>query len=133
MSTCRRSAPPISDAAAAARKAARRSPRASRKARAIQTERYKGGHGIRTNAEADGELLEQVAPLDEPSRKLLTQATERFRSQRARLPPRAARRAHARRSRRRRRGEADPRGGGADLSAGVAGAVDAPHHYTTPK
>jgi predicted ATPase with chaperone activity len=29
--------------------------------------------------EADGELLEQVAPLDEPSRKLITQAIERFR------------------------------------------------------
>ena len=48
------------------------------KARAIQTERYKGS-GIRTNAEADGELLEQVAPLDEPSRKLITQAIDRFR------------------------------------------------------
>jgi magnesium chelatase family protein len=50
------------------------------KARAIQTERYKAkGNGIRTNAECDGELLEQVAPLDEPSRKLITQAIERFR------------------------------------------------------
>jgi magnesium chelatase family protein len=48
------------------------------KARAIQTERYKG-NGIRTNAEADGELLEQIAPLDEPSRKLITQAIDRFR------------------------------------------------------
>ena len=48
------------------------------RARAIQTERYKG-RGIRTNAEADGELLEQVAPLDEPSRKLITQAIDRFR------------------------------------------------------
>jgi magnesium chelatase family protein len=50
------------------------------KARAIQAERYrKAGNGIRTNAECDGELLEQVAPLDEPSRKLITQAIERFR------------------------------------------------------
>jgi magnesium chelatase family protein len=49
-------------------------------ARAIQTERYRAkGNGIRTNAEADGELLEQVAPLDEPSRKLITQAIDRFR------------------------------------------------------
>jgi len=48
------------------------------KARTIQTERYKK-EGIRTNAEADGELLEQVGPLDEPSRKLLTQAIEKFR------------------------------------------------------
>jgi magnesium chelatase family protein len=48
------------------------------KARALQTQRY-AGKGLRTNAEADGELLEQVAPLDEPSRKLLTQAIDRFR------------------------------------------------------
>ena len=54
--------------------------RRQKRARAIQTERYKAkGNGIRTNAEADGELLEQVAPLDEPSRKLITQAIERFR------------------------------------------------------
>ena len=50
------------------------------KARAIQAERYKAkGNCIRTNAECDGELLEQVAPLDEPSRKLITQAIDRFR------------------------------------------------------
>lgn len=48
------------------------------KARAIQAERYKKD-GLRTNAEADGELLEQVGALDEPSRKLLTQAIEKFR------------------------------------------------------
>jgi magnesium chelatase family protein len=48
------------------------------KARAIQAERYKKDN-IRTNAEADGELLEQVGALDEPSRKLLTQAIEKFR------------------------------------------------------
>lgn len=48
------------------------------KARALQLQRY-AGKGLRTNAEADGELLEQVAPLDEPSRKLLTQAIDRFR------------------------------------------------------
>ncbi len=48
------------------------------KARAIQLQRYQG-KGLRTNAEADGELLEQVAPLDEPSRKLLTQAIDKFR------------------------------------------------------
>lgn len=50
------------------------------KARAIQAERYKQhGNGIRTNAEADGELLERIAPLDEASRRLITQAIERFR------------------------------------------------------
>ena len=48
------------------------------KARAIQAERYKKDN-IRTNAEADGELLEQVGALDDPSRKLLTQAIEKFR------------------------------------------------------
>ncbi|HET7911949.1 MAG TPA: ATP-binding protein, partial [Pseudolabrys sp.] len=49
-------------------------------ARAIQAARYKAkGNGIRTNAECDGELLEEVAALDEPSRKLITQAIERFR------------------------------------------------------
>jgi magnesium chelatase family protein len=91
------------------------------KARAIQTERYKQ-NGIRTNAECDGELLEQVAPLDEPSRKLITQAIERFRLS-ARLPPRAARRKNARGSGGRRRGETDPRGGGAHLPARVAGTI----------
>ncbi|MGH6894744.1 MAG: YifB family Mg chelatase-like AAA ATPase [Dongiaceae bacterium] len=48
------------------------------KARAIQSERYRK-HGLRTNAECDGELLEQVAPLDDASRKLLTQAIDKFR------------------------------------------------------
>ena len=48
------------------------------KARALQQQRYQG-KGLRTNAEADGELLEAVAPLDEPSRKLLTQAIDKFR------------------------------------------------------
>jgi len=48
------------------------------RARALQQQRYQG-KGLRTNAEADGELLEAVAPLDEPSRKLLTQAIDKFR------------------------------------------------------
>jgi magnesium chelatase family protein len=42
-------------------------------ARAIQTARY-AGHGIRTNAEADGDVLEQAAGLDEAGRALLAQA-----------------------------------------------------------
>src|SRR3546814_11092863 len=37
------------------------------------------GHGIRTNAEADGKLLEQVATPDEAGRKLLHQAAEAMR------------------------------------------------------
>ena len=35
--------------------------------------------GIRTNAEADGKLLEAVATPDEPGRKLLAQAAEAMR------------------------------------------------------
>jgi magnesium chelatase family protein len=48
------------------------------KARAIQTARYEG-HGVRTNAEADGDLLDRVATPDEPGRKLLAQAAEAMR------------------------------------------------------
>ena len=44
-------------------------------ARAIQRDRY-AGTSVRTNAEADGDLLEQVAVLEEPARKLLAQAAE---------------------------------------------------------
>jgi magnesium chelatase family protein len=47
-------------------------------ARRIQTARY-AGHPIRTNAEADGVLLEAVATPDEPGRKLLAQASEAMR------------------------------------------------------
>jgi magnesium chelatase family protein len=48
------------------------------KARAIQTARY-ADHKARSNAEADGKLLEDVATPDEPGRKLLTQATQALR------------------------------------------------------
>lgn len=47
-------------------------------ARAIQTERYRD-HPVRTNAEADGALLDAVATPDEPGRKLLAQAAEAMR------------------------------------------------------
>ena len=47
-------------------------------ARAIQTARY-AAHGVRTNAEADGELLDTVATPDEPGRQLLAQAAEAMR------------------------------------------------------
>jgi magnesium chelatase family protein len=47
-------------------------------ARAVQTERY-GSNGPRTNAEADGELLDNVATPDEPGRRLLAQAAEAMR------------------------------------------------------
>jgi magnesium chelatase family protein len=47
-------------------------------ARDIQTRRYEA-HGIRTNAEADGELLDAVATPEEPGRRLLAQAAEAMR------------------------------------------------------
>ncbi len=47
-------------------------------ARDIQTRRF-NGHGVRTNAEADGALLDEIATPDEPGRKLLAQAAEAMR------------------------------------------------------
>jgi magnesium chelatase family protein len=47
-------------------------------ARAIQTARY-AGHGARTNAEADGKLLEAATTPDEAGRKLLAQAADSLR------------------------------------------------------
>ncbi len=47
-------------------------------ARAIQTERFKD-QTARTNAEADGPVLEAVATPDEPGRRLLAQAAEAMR------------------------------------------------------
>jgi predicted ATPase with chaperone activity len=47
-------------------------------ARDIQTRRYEG-MGVRTNAEADGNLLDRVAKPDEPGRRLLAQAAEAMR------------------------------------------------------
>jgi magnesium chelatase family protein len=47
-------------------------------ARLVQTFRY-NGNGVRTNAEADGELLDAVATPDEPGRKLLADAAAAMR------------------------------------------------------
>ena len=47
-------------------------------ARRLQNARYKE-HGIRTNAEADGDLLDAVATPDEPGRRLMGQAAEAMR------------------------------------------------------
>jgi magnesium chelatase family protein len=47
-------------------------------ARDVQTSRYEP-HGLRTNAEADGDLLDAVATPDEPGRRLLAQAAEAMR------------------------------------------------------
>lgn len=49
-----------------------------RAARDIQIERYQG-QGVRTNAEADGDVLDRAATPDEPGRKLLAQAAEAMR------------------------------------------------------
>ena len=73
------------------------------------------GHGPRTNAEADGELLDQCRD----ARRAGPQAARRCRCRDAplgaRLPPRAARRAHHRRPRGRRAGRPDPCRRGAQL------------------
>ena len=72
--------PPAEDSAAIAARVAI--------ARALQTERYaalydspddRSDHGPRTNAEADGEILEKAAAPDEAGRTLLTNAAERMR------------------------------------------------------
>jgi magnesium chelatase family protein len=47
-------------------------------ARAVQTARYEG-EAVRTNAEADGAVLDAVATPDEPGRNLLAQAAEAMR------------------------------------------------------
>jgi magnesium chelatase family protein len=46
-------------------------------ARALQRERF-AGHNLRTNAEAEGEVLDAVAAPDAAGRKLLTEAAERM-------------------------------------------------------
>ncbi len=68
--------PPAEGSDAVARRVAR--------ARAVQTQRYAGevgveGRPIRTNAEADGELLDRVAKPDAAGSSLLVEATERLR------------------------------------------------------
>jgi len=47
-------------------------------ARELQAQRY-NGNGVRTNAEADGELLDRVATPDDPGRKLLADAAAAMR------------------------------------------------------
>lgn len=48
------------------------------RARKVQSKRYNGS-GVRTNAEVDGELLDEVATPDEPGRKLLADAAAAMR------------------------------------------------------
>ena len=47
-------------------------------ARSVQSQRFNGS-GVRTNAEADGELLDSIATPDEPGRKLLADAATAMR------------------------------------------------------
>jgi magnesium chelatase family protein len=47
-------------------------------ARSVQSRRY-AAHGLRTNAEADGDLLDSVATPDDPGRKLLADAAAAMR------------------------------------------------------
>jgi magnesium chelatase family protein len=47
-------------------------------ARQVQADRFNGS-GVRTNAEADGKLLDAIATPDEPGRKLLADATAAMR------------------------------------------------------
>jgi magnesium chelatase family protein len=46
-------------------------------ARSLQRERL-APHGLRTNAEAEGQVLEEIAAPDEAGRRLLTEAAERM-------------------------------------------------------
>ncbi|PYG28596.1 YifB family Mg chelatase-like AAA ATPase [Pelagimonas varians] len=48
------------------------------RARAVQTDRYKGKDGLRTNADAEGQVLEEITQLDSESRDLLVRAADRF-------------------------------------------------------
>ena len=48
------------------------------RARKVQTNRFNGS-GVRTNAEADGELLDRIATPDEPGRRLLADASAAMR------------------------------------------------------
>ena len=69
-------------------------------ARAIQTARY-AGHVERPNAKADGKLLEAAATLRQRGAQIAFPGRQIAVNVGARLYPGAARRAHARRSRRR--------------------------------
>lgn len=62
--------PPAEGSAAVAERVAR--------ARVVQTDRF-DGHGPRTNAEADGDLLDEIATPDEPGRRLLADAAAAMR------------------------------------------------------
>ena len=84
-------------------------------ARAVQTRRY-DGQGVRTNAEADGELLDAVATPDERGTQAASRRGGGDAAFGARLPPRAARGADDRRSGRGRAGRPHPCRRGAQLS-----------------
>src|SRR5687767_5288559 len=117
--TRRRCRLPISRCRRRAR-AALPSPHAS-PAREVQHARFakvSAEKPMRTNAEADGELLETVAAPDAPERQLLTRAAEHLKLSARRY--RAARCPHPRRHGRARRRRACTRRRGAELPAGRA-------------
>ena len=69
---------PAEDSAAVATRVATARGEQARRYRAYADERAQGDAPVRTNAEADGELLEKVAAPDAPGRELLTVAAERM-------------------------------------------------------
>ena len=83
MSTCppsrRRPHPAAAGRGLAAGRRARGGARAQQASRFEIANAKANGRPIRTNADADGELLEQVAAPDADGRKLLTDAAEKFR------------------------------------------------------
>ena len=91
-------------------------------AREIQAARY-AGKEIRSNAEADGQLLDEVATPDAEGRKLLAAAAERFQALGAGLSPRAAGGADLGGYRGQRRRPPGACGRGAQLPADRAGEV----------
>ena len=94
-SRCARSAPPTSSCRRPPKARPRSPPVAAARARA---DRALCRHARRTNAEADGKLLDAVATPDEPGRQAARPGGRGDAAVGARLSPRAARRAHDRRS-----------------------------------
>ena len=47
-------------------------------AREVQAERFKGLANVQVNADAEGRLLEEIAPIDQECRDMLVKAAERF-------------------------------------------------------
>ena len=93
-------------------------------ARRIQGARYRA-HSVRTNAQADGELLQEIAAPDAEGQSLLTQAADAMGLFGAWLSPRTARRADPRRYGQWQCRRPGPYCRGAHLSPGRVGALSA--------